>query len=153
MNMNFLNDLSMLSANYAGGSRGQYSSCTALRAAVRRLQVECQKVWKFSAAGVSGVENGMSNILLQVVTAFWYAAQIDEPLCASLCANERGERLMCLFPSCITASHGWMKILPIKSRAGQQSSCTRFLNERSSSVTESLMHERLLCQSDETIQT
>lgn len=33
-------------------------------------------------------------------------------------------------PSCITASHAWMIILPIKSRAGQQSSCTGLLNEQ-----------------------
>ena len=56
-------------------------------------------------------------------------------------------------PSCITALHAWMIILPIKSRAGQQSSCCQFLNERASSLAESLMPEQLLCQSDETCQT
>lgn len=56
-------------------------------------------------------------------------------------------------PSCITALHAWMMILPIKSRAGQQSSCSQFLNERASSLAESLMPEQLLCQSDETCQT
>lgn len=71
----------------------------------------------------------------------------------SLCADKRRGRLTHRCSSCITASHGWMIILPIKSGAGQQSSCTRFLNESSSSLAESLMPEQLLCQSDEASRT
>lgn len=46
-----------------------------------------------------------------------------------LCANKRWGRLMRRCPLCFTASHAWMIILPIKSRAGQQSRCTQFLRD------------------------
>lgn len=67
---------------------------------------------------------------------------------APLCANKRWGRLMHRCPSCITASHAWMVILPIKSRTGQQSSCTGCLNEHTSSPAECLMPEQLVCQPD-----
>lgn len=121
MNMNFFSDLSVLFVNYAGESLGQQSSPTALTMVERRSRVECQKVWKFSTTWLSG--NGTSNILGAV---FWYPAQIDEPLFPPLCANKRRGRLMRRCPSCITTSHGWLIILPTKSRAGQQGCCTQW---------------------------
>lgn len=148
MNTNFSDDLSVLSLNYAGGSRGQKSSPTALRTAVRRSQVECQKVWAFSAAWVSGVDNGTSNILSYIVAAFGIHLKLTLCALCPLCKK-------CREDWCTAGLHVYSYLYltdnPSKTEL-DNSSCTRFLNENSFSVAESLMPEQRPCQTDDTCQ-
>ncbi len=148
MNMNFSDDLSVFSVKCAGGSRGQQSSPAALRMSVRMSE----SLKSFQPPGCQ-----VWIIAHQTSLHTWsqlFGAQLKlMSLYVLLCVNERRGRLIRRCPSCITASHAWMIILPIKSRAGQQSSCSRFLNECTSSLAESLMPKQLPCQSDVTSQT
>ena len=145
MNMNFSDDLSLLRVNYARGSWGQWSSPTALTRAARRSQVECQKVWKvFIHHRVSGADNGMSNNPFARRCRV-FATQLKlMSLCALLSVQIKGWEDWCTPVLFVSVPHACMIILPIKSRAGQQSSRRRFLNESLFCLAESLMPELLL---------
>lgn len=104
-----------------------------------------------SCPGVRCGERYTSDILSQLSGT---QLKLMEVRCAPLCVNTRQGRLMRRCPSCITASHASMIILPIKSWSWTTEQLhTISLNERVSCLAESLMSERLLRHSDETSPT
>lgn len=73
---------------------------------------------------------GFQVMACQISSVQCFGAQL-ELMSPPLCANKRQGRLMRRCSSCINASHAWMIILPIKSRAAQQTRCTQFLGDSS----------------------